>query len=110
MLNRLLANVGFREQLMARMAELLRGPLSDEAVLARLEEFLAVIDGDMHYNCVRWAVRKTYEQWLGEVDLLRQGAGIGIRGRADRFLRQFVSYVHPEESLVRRYFGEEYLS
>lgn len=108
LLENLMTNEGFKAAFTRRMAELLHGPLQEETVLAGLEDFIAMIENDMVYNCERWPACVSYEGWRKELDWLRAGKDAGITGRTDSLIRQYIDCVHPDEALIRECFGAEY--
>lgn len=62
MLQKLLANDEFRDRYVTRVAEMLDGPLSNEAVVRRMEDMYALIDEEMKRDCVRWEI--SYPNYL----------------------------------------------
>ena len=59
----LLENADFRDRLLRRAGELLRGPLSDEAVLAEIDRLAETIDGEVERDYARYGMRKSSWEW-----------------------------------------------
>lgn len=64
----LMANEEFQHLLATRLAELLEGPLSDENVLALIDEMAATIRPETAWEEARWGT--TVESWEGMVDYM----------------------------------------
>ena len=62
MLQKLLANEAFRDRYVTRVAEMIKGPLSNEAVVQRMEDMYSLIDEEMKRDCVRWEI--SYPNYL----------------------------------------------
>ena len=62
MLRALLLNPEFRDRYVTRVAEMLDGPLSNEAVVQRMEDMYSLIDEEMKRDCVRWEI--SYQNYL----------------------------------------------
>ena len=69
MLNNLLNSEIFRDRLLKRYAELVGTVLADDYVLARIDEYVALLQPEISRDHERWGV--TVEHWSSNVDLLR---------------------------------------
>lgn len=108
MLGNLLKSPEFREKFTLRLGEVLSGPLAEETVLSRIDGFAAMLDHDMHYNCARWRIVNTYEDWLYNVQFMKAQPYVGVTGWNDALIEQYITLVQPEEELIRRAFGDEW--
>lgn len=110
LLNSLLRNEGFKERLTLRFGELLRGPLNEDAVIELVRELESIIDHDMQYNCRLYLGVTNYDAWKRSVDKLCERPGTGIRGVTEDVIKQYIKVVKPENELIAKAFGEEYVS
>ena len=69
MLNNLMNSEIFRDRLLRRYAELVGTVLADDYVLARIDEYVALLRPEIARDHGRWGV--TVEHWSGNVELLR---------------------------------------
>ena len=69
MLNNLLNSEIFRDRLLKRYAELVGTVLADDYVLARIDEYVELLQPEISRDHERWGV--TVEHWSSNVDLLR---------------------------------------
>ena len=70
MLNNLLNSDIFRDRLLKRYAELVGTVLADDYVLARIDEYVALLEPEIARDHERWGV--TVEHWRGNVELLQK--------------------------------------
>ena len=68
--NGLLKNEQFRTRCLERYAQLIRGPLSNEALLARIDEMAAYVEPEVARDRERWGLR--FESWHHEVEGLKR--------------------------------------
>ena len=108
MLRNLLTNIEFKEQLTLRFGELLRGPLEEDKVIARVRELESIIDHDMRYNCKLYPNVTGYEKWKRSVDEFCEKPGSGIRGVTDDVIAQYISAMNLKDELIEKAFGLEY--
>ena len=69
MLNNLLDSEIFRDRLLKRYAELVGTVLADDYVLARIDEYVALLQPEIARDHERWGV--TVEHWSSNIELLR---------------------------------------
>jgi len=67
---KLLKNEEFCDRLCRRGAELLRGPLADENVLAKIDELASIIEPEMQRERDRWSLN--VNSWYNHIDKLRE--------------------------------------
>lgn len=66
---RLMANEGFREKFLTRLAWQMNTIWTEENVVGRIDEIAALLEGDMAKESDRWGTG--YSQWENSVELLR---------------------------------------
>jgi spore coat protein CotH len=69
LLHRVIRNPDFRDRCLRRYAELIQGPLSNEHVLEKIDEFVALLEPEAPRDRARW--HKTMKDWYDHVQLLR---------------------------------------
>ena len=65
----LMGNTDFRGRLLARAAELLDGPLSNDSVVSEIDRLAAVIAPEVERDYARYGM--TLEKWNWNIDFLR---------------------------------------
>jgi len=101
-LSSLMENETFRKKLIARYAELIKGPLSNESMLERIDLMAEKIEPEVSRDRLRW--RLSYERWLKEIEKLKSYI---VSNDYDEFCTEQLSkllYLSPEEREM--YFGE----
>lgn len=96
----LLANEEFQELIAARLAELLSGPMSDGAMIARIDEMASVIAEEAQWEQERWGT--PVYAWEGFVDQMRSFCD----GRAQEMIDSFCWQVGLSQEARETYFGD----
>ena len=102
MIAALLRNEEFRSKLLSRAAELLEGPLSNEALVAGIDELAAVLDPEVERNHQMLGMEK--KAWLRNVEKLK--ARVLEEDWQQHCIDMLCSYAHATEEERARYFGE----
>lgn len=105
-INALLENAGFRDQMITRLAWHLSNTYAPERVLAHLEKMAAEVANNLKYNYEIWP--GTYEGWLEHVQFLRDFIKNDRNDRVATMVRNArYAFKMSEEEMVH-YFGELY--
>lgn len=106
LINALLENEGFRDQMIQRLAWHLRNTYAPERVLAHLEKMVDEVKHDLVYNYEVWP--GSYESWLEHVQFLRDFVKSEDSDRVATMVRNArYAFRMSEEELVH-YFGDLY--
>lgn len=96
----LMANKEFRAMVAKRLAELLKGPLSDEAMIANIDWMAGIIRNEVAMDCARWGgTSKHWERMVGDLKTF-------CDGRAERLINSFCSSFHLTDAEKQEYFGD----
>ena len=105
-INALLKNADFRDQMITRLAWHLRNTYAPERVIAHIDKLAAEVANDLQYNYEIWP--GTYEGWLDHVQFLRDFVKSEKRDRvADMVRNARYAFKMSEEEMVH-YFGDLY--
>jgi len=96
----LMENEKFQHLLATRLAELLAGPLSDESMIAQIDEMAAVIRPETVYEEERWGT--PVRNWEILVEHLKDYCD----GRSDRMIRSLCDLANFTREEKKAYFGE----
>lgn len=96
----LMANKEFRAMAAKRLAELLRDPLSDEAMIANIDRMAGIIRNEVALDCARWG--GTSKHWERMVVDLKTFCD----GRAERLINSFCASFHLTDAEKQEYFGD----
>lgn len=101
LLHRVIRNPDFRDRCLRRYAELTQGVLSNEHVLQKIDEFVALLEPEAPRDRARW--HKTVKDWYDHVQLLRDFIidNDWARLSIERFCAE--AFIGPEERA--EYFG-----
>ena len=106
LINALLENEGFRDQMITRLAWHLRNTFAPERVWAHLDKMAREIEHDLVYNYEIW--NGTYEGWQEHVQFLRDFVKSEDNDRvADMVRNARYAFRMSEEEMVH-YFGDLY--
>ena len=99
----LISYAPFREMVLARYAEMIRGPLSDERYLEELENLYSELGSEMPRNCERWGLN--YHRWVECVQQLRDYTSeeVNYQRQATETL---CSYLNVSQEDKEYYFGQ----
>lgn len=105
-INALLKNADFRDQMITRLAWHLRNTYAPERVIAHIDKLAAQLANDLQYNYEIWP--GTYEGWLDHVQFLRDFVKSEKKDRvADMVRNARYAFRMSEEEMVH-YFGDLY--
>ena len=105
-INALLQNEAFRDQMITRLAWHLRNTYAPERVLAHLEKMTAAVANDLVYNYEIWP--GTYEGWLDHVQFLRDFVKSDENDRVADLVRNARYAFRMSEEEMIHYFGDLY--
>jgi len=106
-INALVQNEGFRDQMLTRLAWHLRNTYAPERVIALIDEMAAEVANDLEYNYEIWS--GTYEGWLDHVQFLRDFVKSEEKDRvADMVRNARYAFKMSEEEMIH-YFGDLYI-
>lgn len=105
-INALLENAGFREQMLTRLAWHLRNTYAPERVLAHLNQMADEIANDLQYDYELWP--GTYENWLEHVQFLRDFVKSDEKDRVATMVRNARHAFRMSEEEMIHYFGDLY--
>ncbi len=106
LINALLQNAAFRDQMITRLAWHLRNTYAPERVIALIDKMAAEVANDLKYNYEIWP--GTYEGWLDHVQFLRDFVKSDEKDRvADMVRNARYAFRMSEEEMVH-YFGDLY--
>lgn len=105
-INALLENDGFRDQMLTRLAWHLRNTYNPERVLAHIDQMVSAIDHDIVYNFEVWP--RTYAHWQKSVQGLRDKVQSGDYSRIDAMIADAKRAFRMTEEEVVHYFGDLY--
>ena len=105
-INALLQNADFRDQMITRLAWHLRNTYEPERVLAHLDKMAAEVANDLVYNYEIWP--GTYEGWLDHVQFLRDFVKSEEKDRVATMVRNARYAFHMSEEEMVHYFGDLY--
>lgn len=105
-INALLQNAGFRDQMLTRLNWHLRNTYAPERVLAHLESMTAQISHDMQYNHERW--RKSYEDWEWHIQFLRDFIQSEETDRVSAMVASARRAFRLSDEEMAHYFGDLY--
>ena len=96
----LMANKEFRTMAAKRLAELLKGPLSDETMISNIDWMAGIIRNEVALDCARWG--GTSKHWERMVVDLKTFCD----GRAERLINSFCASFHLTDAEKQEYFGD----
>lgn len=105
-INALLQNEGFRDQMITRLNWHLRNTYAPERVFAHLEKMAAEVAHDLVYNYEIW--NGTYEGWLEHVQFLRDFIKSEENDRVATMVRNARYAFRMSEEEMVHYFGDLY--
>ncbi len=105
-INALVQNEGFRDQMLTRLAWHLRNTYAPERVLALIDEKAAEVANDLVYNYEIW--NGTYEGWLDHVQFLRDFVQSEEGSRVADLVRNARYAFRMSEEEMGHYFGDLY--
>ena len=94
-------NPRFQEQFLTRVSELLATTLSDENVLARIDELQAILEPEARRDRARWGY--SYDQWQREVNWLRNFITDG--NHLEGIISNLRRYLGLSNAEAEKYFG-----
>lgn len=103
-INALLQNPRFRQQMIERLAMHLRTTYQPERVLAHLEAMVAQLRHDMPFNQERWGY--SMENWESHLQYLRDFVRSGDSDRVSTMVRDAQRSFHLTDEEMTRYFGD----
>lgn len=106
LMNALIRQPLFREKFLTRLGELLSGPLSEAASLARIDALCAEVDAEMTRDRTKWKL--TYAGWQKWVTGLRSfidGKTTG-KPRSQEVKESAISYFNVTDEEIARYFSQ----
>jgi len=106
-INALLENAGFRDQMLTRLNWHLRNTYAPERVLAHIDKMAAEVEHDLVYNYEIW--NGTYEGWQGHVQFLRDFVKSEDSDRVATMVRNAQYAFHMSEEEMVHYFGDLYV-
>lgn len=96
----LMANKEFRAMVAKRLAELLKGSLSDEAMIANIDWMAGIIRNEVALDCARWGgTSKHWERMVGDLKTF-------CDGRTQRMIKSFCSSFRLSDAEKQEYFGD----
>ena len=105
-INALLQNADFRDQMLKRLNWHLRNTYAPERVLAHLDKMVAEIEHDLVYNYEIW--NGTYERWQEHVQFLRDFVKSDENDRVATLVRNARHAFRMSEEEMVYYFGDLY--
>ncbi len=106
-INALLQNADFRDQMITRLAWHLRNTYAPERVIAHIDKLAAEVANDLQYNYEIWP--GAYEGWLDHVQFLRDFVKSDEKDRVATMVRNArYAFKMSEEEMVH-YFGDLYV-
>ena len=102
-INALLENAQFREQMLERLAWHLANTYAPERVLARIDAIEAEVAHDIRYNHERWHL--SYERWREQVQFLRDFVLSAENNRVADMVQSARRAFYLSDEEVARYFG-----
>ncbi|MBQ8311657.1 MAG: CotH kinase family protein [Clostridia bacterium] len=105
-INALLKNVGFRDQMLTRLAWHLRNTYAPERVLAHLDAMVKEIAHDLVYNYEVWG--STYEEWQKHIQALRDVVQSKDSDRVTTLVLDAQKAFRMTEEEMIHYFGDLY--
>ncbi|MBR4039338.1 MAG: CotH kinase family protein [Clostridia bacterium] len=105
-INALLQNASFRDQMLTRLSWHLRNTYDPERVIAHIDEMAAKVDHDLQYNYEIWG--GTYESWLEHVQLLRDFVKSDDSDRVTAMIQSAKRAFRMTEEEMVYYFGDLY--
>ena len=102
-INALLENAQFREQMLERLAWHLSNTYAPERVLARIDAMEAEVAHDIRYNHERWHL--SYESWREQVQFLRDFVRSEENDRVADMMQSARRAFHLSDEEMTRYFG-----
>ena len=100
LMSALVKNKEFQDMLATRLAAFLAGPLSDEAMIARIDQMADSIRDEMPRESARWG--SSVRQWETTVELMRKYCN----GRSEKMIDSLCSYLGFSTQQKEYYFGE----
>lgn len=105
-INALLQNDTFRDQMLTRLAWHLRNTYAPERVLNHLEKITRAVEHDLVYNYEIWG--GTYEGWQEHVQALRDFVSDGKTDRVTTLVKDAKNAFRMTEEEMVHYFGDLY--
>ena len=105
-INALLQNADFRDQMIKRLAWHLRNTYAPERVIAQIDKLAAEVANDLKYNYEIWP--GTYEGWLDHVQFLRDFVKSDEKDRVATMVRNARYAFRMSEEEMVHYFGDLY--
>ena len=105
-INALLKNPGFRDQMLTRLAWHLRNTYAPERVLAHLDAMVKEIEHDLVYNYEVWG--STYEDWQKHIQSLRDVVQSKNGDRVTTLVLDAQKAFRMTEEEMLHYFGDLY--
>lgn len=105
-INALLQNAEFKDQMLTRLAWHLRNTYAPERVLAHLDEMAGQIAHDMHYNHERWY--NDYADWEEHIQFLRDFVSGEDGGRVATMVASAQRAFKLSDEEMTHYFGDLY--
>lgn len=106
-INALLKNADFRDQMITRLAWHLRNTYAPERVIAHIDKLAAEVQNDLQYNYEIWP--GSYEGWLEHVQFLRDFVKSEKKDRVADMVRNARYAFKMSEEEMAHYFGELYV-
>ncbi|MBR5545384.1 MAG: CotH kinase family protein [Clostridia bacterium] len=106
-INALLQNADFRDQMITRLAWHLRNTYAPERVIAHIDKLAAEVANDLRYNYEIWS--GTYEGWLDHVQFLRDFVKSEKNDRVATMVRNARYAFRMSEEEMVHYFGDLYV-
>ena len=103
-INALLQNAGFREQMIERLVWHLNNTYAPERVIAHIDAMAEEVAHDLVYNYERWG--GTYEGWMEHVQFLRDFVLSEENDRVATMVRSAKRAFSLSDEEMQRYFGE----
>ena len=100
LMSALVKNKEFQYLMATRLATFLAGPLSDEAMIARIDEMADGIRNEIPRESARWG--SSVQQWEATVELMRKYCN----GRSEKMIDSLCSYLGFSTQQKEYYFGE----
>ena len=105
-INALLANAEFKDQMIKRLVWHLKNTYAPERVIAHIDAMAAQVDHDMHYDYALWA--STYERWQEQVQLLRDFVKSNENDRVAAMVASAQRAFKLSDAEMESYFGDLY--
>ena len=97
LINGLFENDGFREEFLRRFAWQMNTIWTEENILARVDELVALLEHDLVKDYQRW--NRSYNDWLNDVEQVRTFA----RERHSKVVVYIQNYFHLTDAQMREY-------